>query len=273
MRRLPAALALVALAAGCGSDLGRSTDTSTIDCMLPCETVTDWVSYADHVAYIDVTTEHELPFEQLEGDPEGNGYVPREVTAETGDVLWTRDGAPALPAELSWGADGWVVDDGERSALAFGVRVEVGERYLAVLVRTAEDGGTVWFPLAPHTVFTVDDDGVPEATGPDSPARAALIGESPADIAAELAATEADPVAARYFDLDPVARFNAVILEELPELPGFVKAVGDIGSVGYVRAADLPLTEGPSPAAVPLYDENGEYQIDTFTAGVGVLHR
>ncbi|MBB5785840.1 hypothetical protein [Jiangella mangrovi] len=39
--------------------------------------MTDWASYADHVACIDVTAERELPFEQLEGDPEGSGYVPR----------------------------------------------------------------------------------------------------------------------------------------------------------------------------------------------------
>ncbi|SDU55144.1 hypothetical protein [Jiangella alkaliphila] len=215
MRRLPAVLALVAVAAGCGSDPGLPDLSESIECRVPCETVTDWVSYADHVAYIDVTFERELPFEQLEGDPEGNGYVPREVTAETGDVLWTRDGAPALPAELTWGADGWAIEDGKRLPLVYGVRVEVGERYLAVLMQAPADDrtGPVWYPLAADALFTVDGDGVPEGTGPDTPARAALVGESPAAIAAELAATAADPVAARYFDLDPIARYEAVVRE------------------------------------------------------------
>ncbi|PZF82511.1 hypothetical protein [Jiangella anatolica] len=275
MRRLPAVLALVATAAGCGSDPGSSGDaTATIDCRLPCETLTDWVSYADHVAYVEVIDERELAFEQLEGEPEGNGYVPREVSADVGDVLWSRDGAPALPGEVSWGTGGWSVDDGDREPVEFGVPVDVGERYLAVLVLTPEeDGPPAWAPIAPHAVLAVGDDDVPEGSGPETPGRAALAGESPDEIAELLAGTAPDPVALRYYDVDPVSRYNAVVLESWPELHGFVKATGDMGAPGYVRTADLPLTEGPSPGPIPVYDETGEHQIDTFTPGVGVLHR
>lgn len=213
MRRLPAALALVAMAAGCGSDPGLPDFAGSVECSVPCETVTDWVSYADHVAYVDVVSERELPFEQLEGEPDGTGYLPRDVTAEVGDVLWTRDGAPSLPAELTWGAEGWAVEDGERVPVVLGLRVEVGERYLAVLARFSGGGAPAWYPVAPDALFTVGDDDVPEGTGPDTPARSALAGESPAEIAALLAATEPDPVAAEYFHLDPVARHEAVIRE------------------------------------------------------------
>jgi hypothetical protein len=134
MRRLPATLALVAVAAGCGSDPGLPDFAESVECTVPCETVTDWVSYADHVAHIDVASERELPFERLEGEPDGNGYVPREVTAEVDGVVWTRDGAPSLPAELTWGADGWAAD----------------------------------------ALFTVGDDDVPEGTGPDTPLEAVI---------------------------------------------------------------------------------------------------
>ncbi|WP_116951221.1 hypothetical protein [Jiangella endophytica] len=104
-------------------------------------------------------------------------------------------------------------DDGEREPVVYGMRVEVGERYLAVLMLApAADGtGPAWHPLAADALFTVDDEGVPEATGPDTPARGALSGESVEDVTARLAATAADPVAARFFDLDPVARYEAVV--------------------------------------------------------------
>lgn len=239
MRRMPAVLALVAVAAGCGADPDPEPDTldvpAMVECRVPCETVTDWVSYADHVAY---------------------GEASSATSVEVGDLLWTRKGAPRPPADLYVGRQG----------------IDEGGRYLVVMVQLSDSGAQDWSLVAPDAVLPVDDDGVPLAAGADTQARAALVGESPDEIAALLAGTPPDPVAARYFDRDPIARFTAVQLDHLPELHGFVKVVGDMGTPGYVRSADLPRTDGPSPQAIPVYGENGQVQVDTFTAGVGLLH-
>ncbi|WP_067814458.1 hypothetical protein [Actinomadura kijaniata] len=74
---------------------------------LPADTARDWVGYADHVVAVRAEAERALP-----ADPEetarGEGYLGRAVRLRVARTLWTRPGAPALPAAVEADMPGWV---------------------------------------------------------------------------------------------------------------------------------------------------------------------
>ncbi|WP_340560258.1 hypothetical protein [Streptomyces sp. GSL17-111] len=116
----------------------------------------DWVAHADHVVVLDVTGE------EPRGGPDAFGCLGRSVTARVAEGLWAREGAPALPKDVTMRVDGWYGADGtdgdgrREAGVEAAPRIEPGHRYVVALVvkgRTAEpvgvdavvpyDGGTV----------------------------------------------------------------------------------------------------------------------------------
>ncbi|WBB59940.1 hypothetical protein O7599_31060 [Streptomyces sp. WMMC500] len=152
---------------------------------LPNRTASDWVTYADHVVVVTATAERELPADPEEVEA-GQGYIPREVTLEVDDVVWSRAGAAeSAPApDFTWPAPGWTFrQDGSRSPMALEdrPRVEVGHRYLMALTwRPAftEEGETIpgqWRGLGENSTLPYDDGviGRGESEGSEQAAAAA----------------------------------------------------------------------------------------------------
>lgn len=239
--------------------------------LYPSQQVSDWVSYADHIAEVTVLNEQELPWGEHEKTHQ-EGMVDREVTIQTDRVLWSSPGAtpPPLPETFTLPTWGWTLKDGEKSPFAAlgGPRLEVDHRYLVAWVHHP-DG---WQPLTNATVLPIDETGVTQRDPlhGDSEFDEAIntfVEKSPETIQAILESTAPDEVAARYFHLRPHQRYKLVVLEtEMPDLPGFLKAAtaeGTIythGALGYVREADwtgLQAAEDTT-ATIPLLDEAGE---------------
>jgi hypothetical protein len=209
-----ASVASVAALAACGGSssssmlvVGEGSDR------FPSETLTDWASYADQLSVVTVVDERELapPSEVVE---RGEGYVGRVVTLRIEQTLWHRRGGPTARGDVSTTVQGWVLQDGERRpfAVAGGPRLEVGGRYLAPLVHVQGE----WVPLGIGATLPLDGDvattsgvaGHPSAIGE------AMRGKAVTDVAELLAATPADPVAAKYAHLEPDERLKAVQREK-----------------------------------------------------------
>jgi hypothetical protein len=136
---------------------------------VPSFTATDWVSHGDQVAVVRVTAEHEQretssadssadPGEDSgdgSGDGSGEDYLSRTVDLRVGQRLWTRPGAPALPATVSITADGWQLKDGGKREVGSrdSSRLEVGHDYVVAFGHFS-DGG--WAPLGSGGVLPCD---------------------------------------------------------------------------------------------------------------------
>lgn len=132
---------------------------------VPSFTATDWVSHGDQVAVVRVTAEHERretssadssadPGEDS-GDGSGEDYLSRTVDLRVGQRLWTRAGAPALPATVSVTVDGWQLKDGAKREVGSrnSSRLEVGHDYVVAFGHFS-DG--VWAPLGSGAVLPCD---------------------------------------------------------------------------------------------------------------------
>ena len=213
--RIAGFAALVAWAPGCGD--ARSTGEHVVirspDYALPGETLEEWVSYGDQLSVIsvrDATEPEPWPAYRNSG-----GLAGRKVTVRVGRPLWRRDGAPTPGRTLRFDVWGWMWEDDQdpesprRPIVSEAApRLEVGRRYLAVLVRSRGE----WFPLRDTAVMTLSRDGIVTADviagEPTAPARD-LRGKTVAEAGAVLAATPPNPRAARHFDLPPLARYRA----------------------------------------------------------------
>jgi hypothetical protein len=200
MRRGLVALVLgLACLAGCG---GAGDDVSVIpkaslDYALPGETLAEWVQHGDQlsvISVIDQTRPASWPAYRNSG-----GLVGREVTVKVERTLWRRAGAPRAGRVLRFGVWGWMYDDDQdpqssRAALvAEGTtRLEVGRRYLAVLVRRRGD----WMPLRDSAVMTLSPDGRVTSEvyeGEPSKGALALRGRTLAEAAAIMSDTAGAP--------------------------------------------------------------------------------
>lgn len=216
-------LASMLLVASCGTDNGQTSATRATDGTddivmshgadrLPNHTASDWVTYADHVVVVTAESERELPATEEERKA-GEGYLPREVTLEVMDTVWSRDGAakPAPDPDFTWPADGWAFDgDGKtRMAMEDQPRIELGHTYIMALVWEPEftDGAETipgqWRGLGENSVLPYDggvigngeSEGSEQAAaksedsdgGPDGPSiEDAMNGKSVADLAGAL---------------------------------------------------------------------------------------
>jgi hypothetical protein len=190
----------------------------------PSETFTDWVSYSDQVSVFSVVSEEEVwPSPQdLKRDLEqGTGYLGRVVTLRIERTIWRREDAPSAEDTIRVFTWGWALnEDGERRASTApwgGPRLEVGARYVAPLVR-APRNGVQWTPLSDGATLPLDGDLITTTGigGNPSPIAERMEGRSVDALAEILAGTPPDPIAAKYFDLGPDARWQAVLREGGP---------------------------------------------------------
>lgn len=219
------ALILVAGSIGVATALNRgsSADSAPTQVALgqaldrfPSSSLTDWVSYADQVSEVLVLDETRLALPAGAHPESDDGYVARQVTLEVEKTLWRSPSADAASQRIPFVAWGWMQRADE--LMPFGVanapRLEVGRRYLIALAEI----DTGWTALADAAVLSLEGDTVTSevVAGEPSAVAESLAGASTSEVQALLDRTSPDPVAAKYADLEPEARWRAVSLETGP---------------------------------------------------------
>jgi hypothetical protein len=218
--RLAAGLLLVlsVTVIGCGGSSSSAPVSGGGSELFPAETLSDWVSYADHVAVFSVASAQPIPPDPADVE-HGGGLQGRDVTLRIERILWTADGAPALPEEIHMQALGWVLQEGgeRREAVTPDApRVDVGERYVAPLARVrAGTGELEWWPLSIGAQLPVSDGEVkrPNDDAWRSPILDALAGTTLAQLESLVHRRAPDPLAAKYMHLRPQERVAAVGME------------------------------------------------------------
>ena len=129
------------------------------DQLLPSQSLTDVVTYSDHVVIATVVNETELPM-TAEEIAAGEGMAARAITLRIDTVLWSRPDGPAAPADFQTDLDGWSVQEGNETPL----RLEgepmmvVGKHYVLPIVylsTTAKVPVAGWSVLSPDSIFPV----------------------------------------------------------------------------------------------------------------------
>jgi hypothetical protein len=211
--RLAAACVLITCAYGCG-DAEEFSVLRSPDYALPGQTLEDWVSYGDQLSVISVTDEREAGL--MSASTKSKGVVTREVELTLRRTLWRRAGAPRADRRFRVDVLGWSYRGDRDSPTArsklveeHAPRLEVGHRYLAVLVRLGGD----WTPLRGSAVMTLSGNVVTSEVieGEPEPAASRLRGATLAQAAALVSSTPPDPAAARHFDLPPRRRLQAAL--------------------------------------------------------------
>ncbi|SFC15203.1 hypothetical protein [Streptomyces aidingensis] len=215
-----AAVAVVSVWPGGGpGDADGSQITAAGDERVPSWTGTDWVTYADHVAVVNVAGETDLAPSAEEREI-GEGLIGRTVRVEITEPLWSREHAPALPDEVEFTAVGWFFEGERRRAFAVesSPRLELGHSYIIALARFS-DG---WGPLGTGGVLPYDEGviGNGESEGRVlTPAEALeqgqaigleedLLGHDAGELAGYLAEAVPDPRAEPYGHLPADVRFE-----------------------------------------------------------------
>jgi hypothetical protein len=234
MRRTAALASAVVVAAllvaSCGSEprgapsptTTSSTRTWTPD---PCqpgpsedvifrgETLRDWVSFADWVLVVTVTSEKKRAF-QPDGPastPDESGFQGRDVTLRVDRTLM-RTGDRPSPTTFTFSTAGWQFDtQGRRQPLEehpCRPVLTVGERYVMPVSKVRPG-------LAPVGIFHT----IPLNTAsyrPATPATRALAGKSPEEMARILARTRPYPAAAAHPELPARERQSRALQAEEP---------------------------------------------------------
>jgi hypothetical protein len=189
---------------------------------LPSESLTDWVSYGDVVVAVHVDSETQQP-ETDDVKRTGEGLVGRTVELSVTSTLWTREPKFVAPAKTSVDVWGWVVRDGKKApTVPLGSsRIEVGHSYILAWTSSGRRPG--WTSLGPGAEIPFDQGiaGTGERVGADpghtdSPATAyqQLKGRDGDSVAALLARTAPDPLAAKYASLPVLERYQRVTSEQ-----------------------------------------------------------
>ncbi|QES46603.1 hypothetical protein DEJ50_00795 [Streptomyces venezuelae] len=202
---------------------------------LPSSTAGDWVSYADHVAVVNVVSENEQP-PSAEEVQAGEGYISRTVKIDVAQKLWSRPGAAELPASVTSTVDGWSFKGTTRTPIARegASRLEPGHTYVIALARFADGqwsriGSGAALPYDGAVVGNGEVMSKPVTTqkaplsamieGPDLQTRAVAVvakGQAASALAGVLAKATPDPVAVQNSGLDPVARYAKVTGQTAP---------------------------------------------------------
>ena len=199
-------LAFLGSAAGCSGD-GSTAEPNpqplAADVVIPNQSLTDWVSYANQVSVVTVLSEAEIePPSEVRSRKEG--YIGRTVMLRIDDTLWTAPGVSAVQGQISMTVIGWHLK-GDRK-IPFGGRLEAGMTYVMPIAsikgQWADASVTAPVPVAGPVVAASVKDG-------NSWTRE-LAGVSLSALSARLAATPPDPVAARFADLPGGERADAV---------------------------------------------------------------
>lgn len=206
-----AILSVVLIFAGCDAD-GISNQRSTVDAagadIFPSRALTDWVSYAQQMSVVTVVDEARIepPARVYETN---EGYVGRTVTIRIDKTAWRAEETETFPdgTELTYTGWGWFYKNGEYTSSA--AQLEVGERYLMPIVK----GRETYHPLTTDTRLPLHGDRVDPDIESNNPAVMQVVGKTVAEVGAMLEQTPADPIALKYWHLDPVERVRAVIAE------------------------------------------------------------
>ena len=135
------------------------------DGFLPGETLTDWVSYANQVSEVTVTSEQEMPPPKDVLDRQ-RGYIARRVTLRIDNNIWVNPNSVTAQGEISFFASGWLLkgDKRYRFALVNSPRLEVGGHYILPLTQVPDaDGNLTWAPLTTGSVMAAANDAIAEA--------------------------------------------------------------------------------------------------------------
>ncbi|YAL84608.1 hypothetical protein ACMYYO_07300 [Dermacoccaceae bacterium W4C1] len=175
----------------------------------PSETLTDWVSYADQISVVTVTSDRALPSEGGPGESgDAEQYQGRAATFVVESTVWKdRDSPERRTFEVP--VFGWVRKDGARTPAVpdGGLRFEVGERFLLPISRDA-DGKVAFLSPSAAIPLTSKPRGLWSA---DSAAAKALTGKDPAQVTATLSRTKPDALAVKYHLLPPWQRSQKVL--------------------------------------------------------------
>ena len=148
------------VAASAGVDT-RTVVAASADELLPGATETDVRTFADHLVVVHVLSEREVapgPDEVAASE----GLIGREVTFAVDATLWSRPGAPKLPAQLQWQVPGWSFKGDQRTpvTVAGATPVQAGQQYLVPAVFVAGSdltGPGGWAPLTSDSVVPYDE--------------------------------------------------------------------------------------------------------------------
>jgi hypothetical protein len=192
------------------------------DQLLPSQTLTDVVTYSDHVVQATVVNETQLPM-SAEEIAAGEGMAPRVITLRIDSVLWSRAGAPAAPAAFRTDLDGWSVKQGHKTPM----RLEgepmmvVGKQYVLPIVylsKTARVSVPGWSVLSPDSIFPVQNgvlgkgDTIPGEVSASKRQsdrlRGPFFGGTVANFVAAVRAARPDPAAAGAMNLPPDVRLQ-----------------------------------------------------------------
>ncbi|MFK0167850.1 hypothetical protein ACIQU5_03505 [Streptomyces sp. NPDC090306] len=190
--------------------------------LLPGADATDWVTYADHLAIVTVTGQQELAATPDE-IAAGEGFVPRSVSVKVDKVLWSRSGAAAAPASMTWDIDGWMFHGTDRTPIRLDGEpsLNVGERYVVPItylsVTDAVDEAG-WEPLNASEIFPDSNGTIGSGAtvyGYDGPAddgttdlRDQVWGQPESALVGILGSTAVDPAASGYMGLPPDQRYR-----------------------------------------------------------------
>jgi hypothetical protein len=217
-----ASLALNALLSSSGPSHPRAPKLiiAQSDQLLPSTTLTDWSSFADHLAVVTVAGERKLA-PSADEIAAGEGYIPRAITLRIDSVLWSRPGAPQAPKAFETDLDGWSFKGSAETPLRLEGEplMAVGRQYVVPLVylrpsKTVQVPG--WSPLAPDSIIPYaggvlgqGDSLSAKQTEAGTP-RAQFTGRSAGELSAALARTAPYPAAAGAMSLPPDERAHLV---------------------------------------------------------------
>jgi hypothetical protein len=197
-----------------------SVVVSAADQLLPSDTLTDWVTYGDHLVVVTVTGQRELA-PTSEETAAGEGYIPRVISLRVDKVLWSRKQAPNAPSSFETDLDGWQFHGDQRKAVRLQGEpmMTVGKQYVLPIVyfsKTKRVPNAGWSALSPNSIFPYEagilgkGDAIPslQAKGADKPAdaRGPFFDKKPAQLVSALTSTSPDPATAGAMKLPPDER-------------------------------------------------------------------
>jgi hypothetical protein len=157
--------------------------------LFPGDSLQDWKSYADYLALFTVVGVNE--------PSKGAGQPPPlpTVTLRIDGVLWSAQGAPALPIRITM-QPAWTYD--------------VGQQFLAPLVRIEKP--REWWPVTACAPMPVHKGRVSAGRGSEreGPLHARLDGQTVRQLVVAFRRQAPDPLAERYNHLRPQARVQKV---------------------------------------------------------------
>lgn len=137
-------LAGCTISVGAGGDGGSCDTTASGSKYVLLDSVSKVVTWTDTVAVVTVLSEEEAVSDHSGEDAEDAGpLVGRRVEVRIDEVVWSRPSGEQPPSRFTTQAPGWVrEDDGSLTSWqeCGGVRVDVGETYLAPIIFIGEWG-------------------------------------------------------------------------------------------------------------------------------------